>query len=182
MSNLILDSLWQIFMHTLYLFVKDLCFLSLHSSFFAIFLYLCATILKAKFAIHIQQFCIFVQNNCKWISSFQSSYKKICKFLLLNIFKIIAIFLWSFTNELQVKIFFRLMCKIIAISNYDLQTKSSFETICFGARAVLFRFSEFSHEDPSKCFIPKFCWILIDFHGQRMGNDARKRIPRHNHA
>ena len=27
-----------------------------------------------------------------------------------------------------------------------------------------------------------FCWILIDFHGQKMGNDERKRIPNQNHA
>ena len=26
-------------------------------------------------------------------------------------------------------------------------------------------------------FTPSFCWILIDFQGQIMGNDARKQIP-----
>ena len=29
-------------------------------------------------------------------------------------------------------------------------------------------------------FSPSFCWILIDFQGQIMGNNARKRIPNQN--
>ena len=30
--------------------------------------------------------------------------------------------------------------------------------------------------------IPSFCWILIDFHGQIMGDDVRKQVPSQRHA
>ena len=75
------------------------------------------------------------------------------------------------------------MCKIIAISNYDLQTKSSFETICFGTRAILFRYSEFSHEAlPIKVFYPK---ILLNFDIFSWTNHRKRRpgrIPSQNRA
>ena len=54
-----------------------MCFLSLYSSLFTIFLHLFATILKAGSAINIQQFCNLMQNICNWKSIFQSNYKKI---------------------------------------------------------------------------------------------------------
>ena len=93
------SSLWQIFMHTLYLFVEVLCFLSLYSSLFAIFLHFNTAVLEASSANQIEKVCNLVQKNCNWKSIFQNIYKKIANSSISKS----STYLQSSTNKMHLK-------------------------------------------------------------------------------
>ena len=103
-------------MHTLYLFVEVLCFLSLYSSLFAIFLHFNTAVLEASSANQIEKVCNLVQKNCNWKSIFQNIYKKIANSSIsksstylqssTNKMHLKNVFLHFFAKELQLKIYF----------------------------------------------------------------------------
>ena len=115
-------SLWQIFMHTLYLFVEVLCFLSLYSSLFAIFLHFNTAVLEASSANQIEKVCNLVQKNCNWKSIFQNIYKKIANSSISKS----STYLQSSTNKMHLKnvfcIFLQKNCnwKYIFVFNYKI--------------------------------------------------------------
>ena len=143
-------------MHTLYLFVEVLCFLSLYSSLFAIFLHFNTAVLEASSANQIEKVCNLVQKNCNWKSIFQNIYKKIANSSISKS----STYLQSSTNKMHLKNVFCIFlqkncnwkyifvrnCKMIAIIWEVIQMQEKFINIqnnCVG----YYNFFEFQYKN-----------------------------------